>query len=459
MALNFDWQEEIKCNFTEDTLKADMLDRAKYAEYLTKYLKVYRSKNYVFNINSNWGAGKTYFIKRWADTLKSKHPVIYFNSWKHDNNSEPLILILGEIIERLESLLGNENSKDKKKLKTSTLNALKHIIPTLSKGIFQKVSGTNWNDLLPNEDNPEDPITQGADTQTGTNKIIGELGSSKAKGLLSLHKEQAESIDILKKQIESILEDVLTEDKELWSPMYVFIDELDRCRPTFAIEVLEVIKHIFDIPKIIFVIATDTTQLQHSIKAVYGSGFDAEKYLMRFFNRSFSLPQPKLIDYLKTHKSFKIVTERFIETSDLHIYEIDENKSLELSALIFESFDTDLRTVDQIIERVSSILSNHVSERGVLYLILLEALRAKSRECFELLMSGKIQNQANSKINLNDTLLPLLNDSGRSIIFERHELIEQSSSLIDVFQSSTINDNEKNNRIKTKFSIWSILGC
>jgi hypothetical protein len=310
---------------------------------------------------------------------------------------------------------------------------------------------------LPNEDSSEEPNIQGTEGQTGTNKIVGEFGSSTAKSLLSLHKEQADSIDTLKNQIESILEDVLTEDKELWSPMYVFIDELDRCRPTFAIEVLEVIKHIFDIPKIIFVIATDTTQLQHSIKAVYGSGFDAEKYLMRFFNRSFSLPQPQLIDYLKTHRSFEIVKERLIETSDLYIYEIDEKTALEISASIFECFNTDLRTVDQIIERVSSILSNHIRERGVLYLILFETLRAKSTECFELLLNRKINYDGTSKINMHDTILPLLNEPDRAITFTKHTLIEESDSLIDLFQSDLINDTDKNNRIKTRLSIWHIL--
>ena len=70
-------------------------------------------------------------------------------------------------------------------------------------------------------------------------------------------------------------------EKEL--PLFILIDELDRCRPNYAIELLENIKHIFDIPGIVFIVATDSKQLSHSINAVYGSKFASEKYLKRFF--------------------------------------------------------------------------------------------------------------------------------------------------------------------------------
>ncbi|TOL41491.1 hypothetical protein CGH98_24085, partial [Vibrio parahaemolyticus] len=69
----------------------------------------------------------------------------------------------------------------------------------------------------------------------------------------------------------------------------VFIDELDRCRPSYAVEMLEVIKHFFELDNVVFVVATDTEQLQHAVKAVYGQLFDAQLYLGRFFRRRFSL--------------------------------------------------------------------------------------------------------------------------------------------------------------------------
>jgi hypothetical protein len=76
--------------------------------------------------------------------------------------------------------------------------------------------------------------------------------------------------------------------------MFIFIDELDRCRPTYSIAMLERIKHLFDVDGVVFVLATDATQLSHSIKAVYGSEFDSKRYLQRFFSRTYKLPTPPI---------------------------------------------------------------------------------------------------------------------------------------------------------------------
>ncbi|MEJ8629403.1 P-loop NTPase fold protein [Sphingomonas sp. I4] len=77
------------------------------------------------------------------------------------------------------------------------------------------------------------------------------------------------------------------------APMFVFIDELDRCRPTYAIKFLEDVKHLFNIEGIVFVVATDSEQLAHSVKAIYGAEFEARKYLRRFFDRVFVFPDAK----------------------------------------------------------------------------------------------------------------------------------------------------------------------
>ncbi len=72
-------------------------------------------------------------------------------------------------------------------------------------------------------------------------------------------------------------------------PLVFIVDELDRCRPTFAVEVLERIKHLFNVPNIVFVIAVDRTQLEKSLKTVYGD-IDVTNYLHRFFDFEFHLP-------------------------------------------------------------------------------------------------------------------------------------------------------------------------
>ena len=70
----------------------------------------------------------------------------------------------------------------------------------------------------------------------------------------------------------------------------MLIDELDRCRPPYAIETLEVAKHIFNADGVVFALGLHRQQLTASIKAVYGQDFDAVGYLERFFDLSASLP-------------------------------------------------------------------------------------------------------------------------------------------------------------------------
>ncbi len=77
-------------------------------------------------------------------------------------------------------------------------------------------------------------------------------------------------------------------------PITIIVDELDRCRPTYAIKVLEEIKHLFDVPGVAFLLGLHGQQLEHSVRAAYGQGFDSAAYLRRFFNRRYSLKSVSL---------------------------------------------------------------------------------------------------------------------------------------------------------------------
>ena len=66
--------------------------------------------------------------------------------------------------------------------------------------------------------------------------------------------------------------------KELDKPAVIIIDELDRCRPDYAVKTLEILKHFFDIPGLVFVLAIDEKQLQNSVKTLFGTeNFDGYK--------------------------------------------------------------------------------------------------------------------------------------------------------------------------------------
>lgn len=81
------------------------------------------------------------------------------------------------------------------------------------------------------------------------------------------------------------------QDGSQTGPTLLFvIDELDRCRPDYALEILEVIKHFFSTPRIHFVLGVNLDALENSVRARYGDRIDAEAYLRKFIQVKLELP-------------------------------------------------------------------------------------------------------------------------------------------------------------------------
>ncbi|MEN9534653.1 MAG: hypothetical protein RIQ83_3877, partial [Pseudomonadota bacterium] len=111
----FDWQDPVTWDGpgaiagSEESLSTDRLDRARYAEFLTNYLAAEgKQRNYVLNLNAEWGAGKTWFIKRWYMELKAHYPTVYIDAWQQDFSDDPLLTVISSIIVQLRDATGNK---------------------------------------------------------------------------------------------------------------------------------------------------------------------------------------------------------------------------------------------------------------------------------------------------------------------------------------------------------------
>ncbi|GKV97992.1 NTPase [Pectobacterium carotovorum subsp. carotovorum] len=263
-SLDLDWTKETEFSLDGESeiLEVDSLDRQKYAEYLYFYLKEQGNKNTVVNLNAEWGAGKTYFIKRLYASLNKHHPCIYIDAWKQDFSDDAFLTLFSSLINQIEYYSGN---LDRKLIRASESigRFTKGIVPEVISGLLKKYAGL------------ED---------------ISDIAKTASTLMLEQHNEKLKAIVKLKKELSFWAE--LSFKKGYNSPIFIFIDELDRCRPDYAISLLEIVKHIFSVEKFIFIISTDTEQLQHSIKRIYGENFDASLYLNRFFHRRFSLHAP-----------------------------------------------------------------------------------------------------------------------------------------------------------------------
>lgn len=96
--------------------------------------------------------------------------------------------------------------------------------------------------------------------------------------------------------------------------LVIFIDELDRCNPQFAIKLLERIKHFFDNDKFIFVFSTNLNELQYTVKKFYGEGIDGYLYLDKFFDLQFTLPNINIENYINSLNIIHISKSRYFDT-------------------------------------------------------------------------------------------------------------------------------------------------
>lgn len=358
----------------------DKLERYKSSKFLTEYLNqlyadqeedIYKD-SFVMNINAGWGFGKTFFIEKWAEDLKkNNHPVVYFDAWTNDFSEDPLLGFVSELEDSLNGYI-SKTPKAKRILQNVVSAGKRAIAPTLKLGANLTVAA----------------LTNGAMSDLSFDSQENAVEKS-----IQSHKHKKEAIKSFKEALSNLMF-FLKGDKNSKMPMYVFVDELDRCRPTYAIELLEGIKHIFGVSGIYFIVATNKGQLAHSISAVYGSDFDAATYLRRFFDQEYALPEPN-------NESYAVyLTEKYRIKSGKNIFNtFDQVAVAKIFSTLAGSFQLSLRDQEQIVRQIKAItLSNQDKNIHIFYLTFLAMYRLKDEAAFDSYL--KLENTADIKIHL-----------------------------------------------------------
>lgn len=299
-------KENILDTFSKDSLKRNV--------DLVQFIKMLWSIEGHFSIavDGRWGSGKTFFIKQCKAILESyiemsaefdineKEEIkkifsryagnqniyvttclpIYYDAWANDNDIDPVLSIAYEIektINDVDYFVENSN-----------------IGKTLLK-VFDAFAKTNTANLL-DIDRTED--------------LLEEIKNQRCR----------------KEKICNFLEVIRLEKAER---IVIFIDELDRCKPDYAVKLLERIKHYFENDNVTFVFSVNLTELQHTIRKYYGENFDATRYLNRFFDIIIPLP-PASIDKIydiqdeNYFNAYNKIIGKIIKTFDFQMREISK---------------------------------------------------------------------------------------------------------------------------------------
>ncbi|MDN8597900.1 P-loop NTPase fold protein [Citrobacter sp. S2-9] len=361
MEIEWDWSSDDE--FLGEKLPADTLDRKKYAQYLYQISAARGEKsNLVINLNAEWGAGKTYFTKRLAKTISESHPTIYIDAWKEDFSDDPLLTVFGSIKEQL-SGQSDQFTQMMDKAIDNIGPLLKSATPAILAGLAKKYTGVdNISDI----------------TKTLSTKLM-QLHSEKSKKITTIRSEISEWVRYIK-QKDGI-------NKEL--PLFIIIDELDRCRPNFAIKLLEITKHIFNIPGVVFIIATDTEQLQHSIKVIYGNEFSANHYLNRFFDRRFQLPNPEMTDFLKTISAGSFSDDFLDYRKKMSPCPPGLSEFIYNCASVLEALRINLRESIKLYQRLLDAIIISKKNLDPIFLLILSAINIKHNEFYTILKGNR----------------------------------------------------------------------
>lgn len=279
----------------DDPFKNDKLGREENIFNLEKIMRDVDTP-LVMTVSASWGSGKSSFVRMWkADLEKEGHPCIMFNAWEHDFTHQPFLDFMGEIYEYMD-----QDEPKFKSLKKKFNTGVQKFAPLIED--VATIAGGCFGSAL-------------------IGKITGKTLTSLPK-LCANHKSCKEQLKKFKDQDFPEFIQLSQPPIDGFKPFYFFVDELDRCEPSYAIALLETINHIFNVKGIVFVLAVDKEKLGSMATTRYGLAFDADGYLERFIDVEYNIPEPhpeKFITYLiedvyklneneffKRHKNFFI---------------------------------------------------------------------------------------------------------------------------------------------------------
>lgn len=377
-------------------LSIDSLSRNKNLEVIMKFLNNLESQM-VLNLDDDWGTGKTVFLKQLEylgnfeetnenirninseviDDFKSKYTTFYFNAWEQDLYDNPLESLVYSLLMKMAEV---EDSGEIQEQTLRTVNNVLKKIGILSANVLVKT------------------ITKGSIELT-------DCVQEKENLIPSIT-----SIEMKRDAINELLGEILDESNE---KILIIVDELDRCKPSYAVKLLEVIKHFFVNGQVVFLFGSNKKELSETVKHEYGNNFDGYKYLNRFFNFEFTLP--------------KIDTEEYAKNAIGNSFSHGDVRHKE-AMIVIEFFGFSMRDIDRFSALFKALIPylnrenngfNRV-EPTIKYLMLLYSigLRIHSGEEYKRFVSGKglegLMNFYNSRKKDHDYII-IWDDSSQEI--------------------------------------------
>jgi len=252
------------------TFDNDLLGLSDFAQRLEKFIDVeqrYVPGSLVLALSSKFGSGKTTFLNMWSSEIEArgdeeKPLVIRLNAWESDYYGDPLFAIISGMVDSVK----NEGEDA-----DAIIEAAKDVgrfVTAIGSQVVQKFTGI-------------DPVAAGEFAE-GKKAKQGKSDYLSADAFTTYQARRDAMVSL-----QTALKDFVSNADSI---VLFLVDELDRCRPDYAISYLETIKHVFDLGGAAFILAVDRDQLENSAKTAFGSDLDFDEYIRKFVHREVALP-------------------------------------------------------------------------------------------------------------------------------------------------------------------------
>lgn len=313
--------------------KLDVLNRDEFIQNLLDICNMLSDKKEgcCFAIDGAWGSGKSFVLEKFEkqiseilseETANDKFIVFHYDCWKYDYYEEPLIAIVAAMLDTIkeEQRLLPEDVGDAVKLSLRTAVA---VLEAMTKEYYKNKIGI--------------------DLVAVAHTVLKEHDESKVDNFDVLYAFKR-ALEETRKGMKKIATD---------KTMVIIVDELDRCLPEYAIKVLERLHHVFvDIDNVIVIISMDKSQLEHSVKEIYGN-INVDNYLRKFISFKISLDNGTLKGYAEKFSSY------------FSMFEYTEDEHAEIEKFFSDILvNMDMRTVEHIF-RKAEIIHNIVNITGI----------------------------------------------------------------------------------------------
>jgi hypothetical protein len=392
----------------DEPFRNDALNRRRDIELLTRLIEHLSESPFVMALDAPWGMGKTTFVRIWQAHLENKgYPTCYFNAWESDFTADPFIALLSHIREFIDT---HESSISDKEEVEKQFEKLKKAGAAIAKsGSLKKVGAAiakSGSGALLNR------VTAGI---IDVEKIEKELQApASAEELLDaeIHafRQERESRSLFRLALSRLALCLTKKGEASPRPLVLFLDEVDRCRPDYALLLLERVKHIFSVKGVIVVVSLAIDQLVETAKSVYGPGMSAEGYVKRFFDWRYRI-------YVQ---EFRYLCKGFQERCNISAkhFPVDEH----LLCVYIEEMAALLRVSARDIERcyttiVLALLSEGASNGVMTMLIaILGVLKEANRQVFERFID--------ESIDALDVFMEVMSDQvqGRPVLWSDFQL-------------------------------------